>query len=274
MGDLASDTAVEWLAPGRYRAQISKDWELWGPNGGYLASIALRAAGAHATLPRPGSLSCHYVNVPSFAEVDLEVTTLRATRRAESLRVSMSQGGRAVLEAIVWALKDGLPGPEYDWIAPTAVPPPSELATMVAEEHHWGAAPYWERIEVRPALLEHELNRSPRESLIRGWHRFLPTETFGDDRWLDACRAVVIVDNSQFPAVVLGVSDLFFLAPSLDLHVGFHEAAPKEPWLLVEARGIAAHAGVIGGHAIVWAPDGRVVASGGQQMLCRTLPGR
>ena len=46
MGDLAADTAVEPLGDGRYRASVSRDWEIWGPMGGYIASIALRAAGA------------------------------------------------------------------------------------------------------------------------------------------------------------------------------------------------------------------------------------
>ena len=41
MGDLAIDTAVEG-SDGRYRARLSRDWEIWGPNGGYLAAIALR----------------------------------------------------------------------------------------------------------------------------------------------------------------------------------------------------------------------------------------
>jgi hypothetical protein len=35
VGDLAHDTAVEG-GNGKYRAQISRDWEIWGPNGGYV----------------------------------------------------------------------------------------------------------------------------------------------------------------------------------------------------------------------------------------------
>jgi acyl-CoA thioesterase-2 len=46
MGDLAADTRVEQVGNGRYGAHLSSEWEIWGPMGGYVAAIALRAAGA------------------------------------------------------------------------------------------------------------------------------------------------------------------------------------------------------------------------------------
>ena len=55
MGDLATDTAVTMVSPGRYRADLAPDWEIWGPNGGYLASVAMRAAGGSTLLCRPAT---------------------------------------------------------------------------------------------------------------------------------------------------------------------------------------------------------------------------
>ena len=97
MGDLAVDTAIEG-SDGRYRAQLSRDWEIWGPNGGYLAVIALRAAGTHTSLRRPATFSCHYLGVADFDAVDLEVRTIRGSRRAASIAVSMTQAGKTILE--------------------------------------------------------------------------------------------------------------------------------------------------------------------------------
>src|SRR4051812_35156453 len=101
MGDFGEQTAVESLGDGKYRGQLSRDWEIWGPMGGYVAAIALRAAGAAASLPRPASFFCHYLSVAKFETIDIDVTSIRRGRSAETLRVSLSQGEKAVMEATV-----------------------------------------------------------------------------------------------------------------------------------------------------------------------------
>ena len=60
MGDLSVDTRIEG-ENGRYRAQLRDEWRVWGPNGGYPAAIALRAAGAEARIPRPVAFAAHFV---------------------------------------------------------------------------------------------------------------------------------------------------------------------------------------------------------------------
>ena len=78
MGDLDHDTAVEDLGAGRYRASLQADWEIWGPCGGYVAAVALRAAGAESRQSRPASFFCHYLSVAAFGPVEVEVVPLRA----------------------------------------------------------------------------------------------------------------------------------------------------------------------------------------------------
>ena len=57
MADFLADTrvALDPEDPGRGAAELSPEWAVWGPNGGYLAAIALRAAVARSRLPRPAS---------------------------------------------------------------------------------------------------------------------------------------------------------------------------------------------------------------------------
>jgi hypothetical protein len=38
---------------GRYSTRLDKAWEIWGPSGGYLAALALRAAGKCAEVAQP-----------------------------------------------------------------------------------------------------------------------------------------------------------------------------------------------------------------------------
>lgn len=154
MGDLKADTSIDG-SNGHYRATLSPDWQIWGPNGGYLTAVALRAAGIHSGLPRPASVLCHFLGVAAFAEVELEVETLRMSRRAESMRVSMRQDDRRILEALVWAVDDGMDGLDHDIAAPPQVPGPEELASVdelqrdtVRDRHS-----FFDNLEERPAHL-------------------------------------------------------------------------------------------------------------------------
>src|SRR6185437_15119896 len=130
MGDLAADTNVTGSV-GRYSARLSRDWEIWGPNGGYIAAIALRAAGEHSRFGRPVSIAGHFVGVATFDEVTLDVKTVRLTKRAESMRVSMKQGSNAIFEALVWTCAP-MEGLEHELalspatFEPESVPPTSE----------------------------------------------------------------------------------------------------------------------------------------------------
>ena len=120
MGDLAADTAVEALGDGRYRGVLSRDWEIWGPMGGYLASFALRAAGGESRFLRPASLFCHYLHVAAFEPIDLQVSALRSAKTALSQRVTITQGERQVLEATVWSVGE-IEGLEHDGVVECAV---------------------------------------------------------------------------------------------------------------------------------------------------------
>jgi hypothetical protein len=77
VGDLAQQTAVTPMGdpddsgPRPVSAMVHDDWEIWGPQGGYVAAIALRAAGAASPFARPASFFCHYLSVAQFAPVDL-----------------------------------------------------------------------------------------------------------------------------------------------------------------------------------------------------------
>src|SRR5690606_31509364 len=121
--------------------------------GGYVAAIALRAAGAATTLRRPASFSAHFLSVAEFGPVELAVTTLRAAKRAVSLRVSMTQADRAVLEALVWVVDDALDGLAHVHAQIPAVEAPDALRSieeLVPEAERGQRHRFWDNLEVRP----------------------------------------------------------------------------------------------------------------------------
>jgi acyl-CoA thioesterase len=95
-------TALTPLAEGRFGGDVSEDfWVQSGPNGGYLAAIALR--GASAIVPEPErtarSLHVRFLAAPKRGELELHAETLRNGRSMTTVSVRMQQGGRDFLTA-------------------------------------------------------------------------------------------------------------------------------------------------------------------------------
>lgn len=274
MGDLATDTAVEPCGDGRYRATVSADWEIWGPMGGYVASLALRAAGAATSRPLPAALSCHYLGVADFAPVDLVVTPLREGRVATSLRVEVTQGDRPILAALVWGVEE-VEGLEHDETTPPEVPGPEGLP-LIQELVEPGSEPpfaFWRNFDVKPLDFERDWPPDgPRPARWAEWLRFAPTATFADP-WVDAARSVVLVDLPSWPAGHRPHAwrQEPFTAPTLDLNVAFHRPGAAEPWLLCDGAAPLSTGGLLGWTARVWSPGGTLHASGGGQCLYRRV---
>jgi acyl-CoA thioesterase-2 len=273
MGDFELDTRVAKSGDG-YTATLSRDWEIWGPNGGYVAAIALRAAGAASRFRRPASFSAHYLGVASFDAVDVQVTLLKAAKRAESLRVSLTQGGNPIMEALVWTV-DALAGLEHDESTPPDVPPPSALKTYAELAPDDGSGfKFWDNFVGKPLdFVRPWPPPGPLPAVTRNWYRYAPTATF-EDPFVDAARSLLLIDTMQWPAAHRRHAHRpsGFVAPTIDLAVNFHRLAPQQEWLLCVAEAPIAHAGLIGGKAAIWTEDGKLLASGGGHMLCRPVP--
>jgi acyl-CoA thioesterase len=274
MGDLADDTKVTGSV-GRYSARLSRDWELGGPSGGYIASIALRAAGEHSRFGRPVSIVGHFLGVASFTDVIVETTTLQLTARAESIRVTMKQHKNEIFEALVWtcAPMDGL---EHELaLSPASYEPDSvpSTAQRIAEEGLEPIYAFWKNFDERAQTWtkrDEWANRTPEYPAFERWYRYLPTSTF-DDLWVDACRSLILIDTLGWPAVTTLHIDSGYVAPSIDIACTFHRARIQEPWLFAQATSVSANAGVVGCEGKVWARDGALLAMGTSQLLCRPV---
>lgn len=273
MGDLAADTAVEHLGGGRYRATLSKDWEIWGPMGGYVAAVALRAVGEASPFERPASFSCHYLGVAAFDAVDVEVEPLRLARQAASHRVSITQDGRPILDALVWSVAADVEGLEHDVGGAPQVPGPDELPSPAELSDAPPPFPFWRNFDVRPLMwVQPWPPPEPLEPLWREWLRFDPWEP-GRSPWVEAARLLLLADLPSWPSG--GRHHAWrqppFIAPTLDLQVSFVRLAPEEPWLLVEGTSPVACDGMMPFTSRVWSTDGRLLAAGGGQTLFRRV---
>jgi acyl-CoA thioesterase-2 len=275
VGDLEIDTAVERVDEGQFIARLSRDWEIWRPMGGYVASLALRAAGETTPFDRPASFFCHYLTVASFDVVNNSVTTFRQARTAAAPRVEITQGQKKVLEATVWSVGD-VDGLDHDATRAPDVPPPEQVPALVdlLSVEELAAGPpfaFWDNVEQKP--LQFVRPWPPNEALEptwQSWCRFRPTATF-DDPWVDACRSVILVDVQSWPAASRPHAHTRppYYGPSLDLYIAFHDPQPDAEWLLADGSSPIARDGLMGWTGRLWSPKGALLASGGGQLLCR-----
>jgi acyl-CoA thioesterase len=171
-------------------------------------------------------------------------------------------------------------GLEHDVTQMPDVPRPDELKTF--EELEPGGEPnhFWSNFDGKP------VNYIPPEAWpppppvapnAIQWMRYRPEALYPDDPWIDACRAVILLDTYQWPAahrahMHRGPDEPAFIAPNMDQNIHFHRAAPTSEWLLIDAHGPVAAGGLMAGESRVWSEDGRLVASARSNLMCREVP--
>jgi acyl-CoA thioesterase len=130
-------------------ASIDSDWFIWGPFGGYLAALALRAMVACSPQARPATFSCQFLNVGQPGPITIAVERLRRGRMAECLRASVRQGDILLVEAQAWIVAAAFSGIEHCDMAPPKAEKPRELSDWpgFGEE---AKSPMWRHVMRRP----------------------------------------------------------------------------------------------------------------------------
>jgi acyl-CoA thioesterase II len=262
------DTAVRREGD-RLLATLSPAWEVWGPFGGYVVAVALRAMGAATELRRPASFACSFLSVARFGDVELDVKTLRRGKRSHALRVEMSQGGEPILCAQGWAVADGMDGLVHEHATMPDVLPPDRVPSFAERAPNYDEwYPIWRSVDGKPTVWSEE-RRPP---IWHTWMRLVETPPL-DDPFLEAARTAMWMDMMMWNAAVGPHGfPISHLAPSLDLGIVFHGAAPKDEWLLCDSVAPIARDGVVGCTGRLWTPGGALVASGTSTLMCRPNP--
>jgi class 3 adenylate cyclase len=93
LADFLIDTRVDPTGEkaASHRSTLSPHWAVWGPNGGYVAAIALRAAMAQSRLPRPGGGSAdeapgEHGDARRLRQLRASPRRMRRARRDDSAR--------------------------------------------------------------------------------------------------------------------------------------------------------------------------------------------
>ena len=273
--DFAEATRLEPAGQGRWNVTLREEWGLWSPAGGYISALALRAAGEMTHLPRPASMTCHFLRMGKYAPAELRVEKIKPGKRSELLRVELMQDGRALLICHVWGVQDGLSGIEHDDTILADLPDPEEVRTYEEQFPDDPIPPFFQRIEQRPIKAMPGAGDAPRDPELTGFYKFRP-RSHADDAFVDAARILLLLDSygwlAQYPAhPVDGASP--WIAPNMDYHYRFHRPTQAADWLHMRVRADVATGGLMSTEGQIHDSAGQLLASGSSQLMCLPRPG-
>ena len=257
-----ADTALEPAGELRWRAWAPDHWFVGrGPNGGFLAGLAARAAEAAAGRPLR-SLSLHFVAAPAVGPLEVSATLERVGRSDSAASVRIEQEGRPMTLAL--ATLGALPAAGAAWDAggmPAATP---LEATEPVPLEQAGIAEFMRNYDLRWALGA-ITGEAPATG---GWIRT------ADPRALDGPLVAAMTD-AWAPAAFVALGR-FVAAPTLDLTIHVRRPLPPagmapEDYVLGRFSSRLSVAGVWEEDGELWSPGGELIAQSRQLALVREL---
>ncbi len=251
-----------------FTVTLDPAWDIWGPAGGYVAAIALRAGGYVAPSGhRPVTLSGQFIRAVKPGSLDVRVDLLKPGSTM-LWAISLSQSGQPVFLAQLWTTaRDDASIP----ISPNMpdVPPPDEVRALrdICAERGISEIDFWKNLDGRPVHFRQWSDPPCQETHQYRWMRFRKWEPTSDP-FLDAMRSVMLIDIGVWPGHWHRLTQAAsYVAPSLDIAVHFHGGPLASPWLLSDADSDVSGGGTISGRVRVWSADGRAIATGSGHCL-------
>jgi acyl-CoA thioesterase len=253
-------TRIRTQGVGRYTAELDPAWDApFGPNGGYLAAILLRAAQqelARSELP-PRIVTVHYPRPATHEPAEIAVETLRVGRRNATLQTRLIQGGKLICTAL---MTFSAPRPQALTLTAPAPPAPSpDEVEEVRIDAVEGTPRIFGRVQLRPCFGAPMLAGAP-EAVTGGWMALRD-----DDQPLDGIRLTALTDM-WWPAVFGAVRELVG-APTLELTVHLRSTAPISAPILARFATCTIDEGHLEETARLWSADGKLLAEGHQLAL-------
>jgi len=259
-----ADTALEPAGELAWRAWAPDHWFVGrGPNGGFLAAVAARAAEAAAGRPLR-SLALHFVAAPAVGPLDVAVTLDREGRSYTGASLRIEQDGRPMTLGL--ATLGELPDDGAAWAA-AAMPPaaPSEATERLPLEQA-GIPAFMRNYDMRWTPPAQAGAGTPQTG---GWIRT------AEPRALDGPLAAAMSD--AWAPTAFAALGRFVAAPTLDLTVHVRRRLPvagmaADDHVLCLFTSRLAVAGVWEEDGELWSPGGELIAQSRQLALVRELP--
>jgi acyl-CoA thioesterase len=255
----ATDTAVTQIGPGRFAAELHERWSsLVGIHGGYTAAIVANAMITAVDEPSRAlrGFATQFASIPRPGPVDVEVTVERTGRSMTTTSARLLQDGK-VLQVAHAASSTPRPGLAYDDHVRPRGADPGDTPRFSSSD----GVGHFQNADVRLDP-EAALFGGGDESLVAAWLRPLEGEP------IDAAWLVAMCD--LLPPAIFSRTTGPVAAATIEYVVHLATAEPSVPpgeYVYLSCRSPLSNEGFAVEDAIMWAPDGRVLAVARQTRL-------
>jgi acyl-CoA thioesterase len=262
MADFEQDTRVVHSESG-WQATLSPNWQVVGPQGGYVAAIALRAmAGLVEPGFLPAALTAQYLTPANAGPANVQPVLLRQGRRAAFTSATVRQNGKIELGASASFFQPGQ-GEVLLALTPPALPPPEACDPMVMSSPSGHRSLFHENYELRiPESMKHE-PRSTDDFIF--WARYRES-SWADDLIVQAASLIPLLDMGVFVASYRAIPT-FPGGVTLDLTAHWHNFPAAPEWVIIRGRYLHVGKGMLNGWTEAWAADGSLLATAAQQAM-------
>jgi len=251
--DRVTELHASKLGPLVHDTAISAGWSIGAaPNGGYLATIAVRAMGIALGMPDPFSTTIHFLRVAVPGPARIEVEVVRRGRSHGTAVARLIQERGEVLRAIsTFGDLSTLEGPNDVRIVAPVIPDPEACESGRAGPT--SDLSIADRVDMRmaPGVVTWHGEKSDRAEL-HGWARFR------DGRPTDALSLLFFADAFPPPVLNLEAASASWV-PTLELTVHVR-ARPAPGWVLGSFRTRALAGGYLEEDGEIFDETGRLVA--------------
>lgn len=259
-------TSVRRTGDQTWDTQFAENWDIMGnTNGGYMLSIASRAASEATGGRNPVTITGHYTRPGHTGSATARTEVVRSGRRFSVVRTSLFQDDSVVLDTLGTFIEpdDETPGVVLSDAKPADLPPPEECALAVPGGDAPFPPPSVGQVEMRldPRMAELFQGKPLGEPVVFGWIRLKDGEP------LDAHALIMATD--AFPPTTFNAGLPVGWTPTLELtvHVRFPDASG---WIRCEFRSRFVSGGFIEEDGLFWDGENRLVAQSRQLALVST----
>jgi acyl-CoA thioesterase-2 len=262
MADFEQDTRVFHTETG-WQTTLSPDWQVTGPQGGYVAAIALRAmAGLVAPGFLPAALTAQYLTPASAGPAEVEPLLLRQGRRAAFTTATVRQHSKIELGASASFFQSG-EGPVLLALTPPVLPAPEQCRSLGVPAPSGPRFPFHENYDLR---FDPETLREPDGTAEFSFWASYREHTWGDDPVVYAASLIPLLDMAVFTAAFRFIPK-FSGAVTLDLTAHWHTFPAAQGWIILRGRCLHAGTGMLNGWTEAWTADGSLLATAAQQAV-------